>query len=387
MKTILALTAPLLALCILPTALLAQGSLTPPGAPAATMKSLDQIYAKLDARIPITNSASLVTIAQPGSYYLTGNLTVSTGDGIDINTNNVTLDLNGYTIASTAATAIGAGIDLNSGWSDITLCNGHIRGAVTNNGSGVYGGGGFTTGITFSGNTPMNVLVSRVSVSGCRYYGINLNAGSSTVVEACTVRAVGSYGIYASTVKHCSALDCGSYAIFGDTISDSSGQSSGSSYGIYANNTALNCYGQSSSGYGIYASITALNCYGQSSSGYGLYSVTAQNCCGVSSTSIGLSATDAQNCYGLSYGTSIGLDTYTAQNCYGLSCGNGYGLYAFCTASGCHGQSSSGIGLYAGNASSCTGYRSGGTAIQATVATGCYAIVGTNIINFKYNMP
>jgi len=50
---------------------LAQGSLTPPGAPAPTMKTLDQI----EARTPITNTTNLVTISQPGSYYLTHNLT------------------------------------------------------------------------------------------------------------------------------------------------------------------------------------------------------------------------------------------------------------------------------------------------------------------------
>jgi hypothetical protein len=33
------------------------------------------------------------------------------------------------------------------------------------------------------------------------------------------------------------------------------------------------------------------------------------------------------------------------------------------------------------------GYRPGGTAIQATVANGCYANIGTNIITYKYNMP
>ena len=169
----------------------AQGSLTPPGAPAPTMKSLDQI----EARTAITNTTSLVTISQPGSYYLTHNLTVSTGDGIDITTNGVTLDLNGFTISSTAASATGTGILLGSGLSEHHHCQRPIQGGVTNNGSGVYGGGGFAYGIYYSGNSPVNVLVSRVSVSGCRYYGIFLNSGDSTVVEACTVRTVGSYGI------------------------------------------------------------------------------------------------------------------------------------------------------------------------------------------------
>jgi hypothetical protein len=120
----------------------AQGSLTPPGQPAPTMKSADQIEPRTIVNAVNTpgDATSLFIIRQPGSYYLTTNLTVSTGDGIDINTNNVTLDLNGFTIASTAASATGNGILLASGLSDITIYNGHIRGGVTNNGSGVYGG-------------------------------------------------------------------------------------------------------------------------------------------------------------------------------------------------------------------------------------------------------
>jgi hypothetical protein len=49
-----------------------QGSLTPPGAPAPTMKTLQQV----EPRTPI--SSAPFTISQPGSYYLTTNLTVTT---------------------------------------------------------------------------------------------------------------------------------------------------------------------------------------------------------------------------------------------------------------------------------------------------------------------
>jgi hypothetical protein len=324
MKTTLILLALVSAFSLQPSALLhAQGSLTPPGAPAPTMKSLDQI----EARTPI--SSAPYTITQPGSYYLTHNLTVSSGDGIDITTNGVTLDLNGFTISSTAASATGNGILLNSGWSDITICNGHIRGGVTNNGSGVYSGSGFNSGIYCSASPPANVLVSRTSVSGCLNFGIFLNTGNSTVVESCTVRTVGSYGINASTVKSSSALDCGFPAISGGQVSDCYGQCSGGSEGINA--------------------ITAQNCYGYSSSGAGLYAQTAQNC----------------------YGSS----------------GTFYGLYASGSATGCYGSSSSGTGISAYNAAFCTGSRPSGTAIQATIANGCIAIFGTNIITYKYNMP
>ena len=56
-----------------------------------------------------------MTISQPGSYYLTHNLTVSSAAmRIDITTNGVTLDLNGFTISSTAASATGYGICLTA---------------------------------------------------------------------------------------------------------------------------------------------------------------------------------------------------------------------------------------------------------------------------------
>jgi hypothetical protein len=396
----------------------AQGSLNPPGAPAPTMKSLAQI----EPRIAITN-AGAVTITNPGSYYLTTNITVSSGNAITITANGVTLDLNGFTISSTAATAAGTGILLSGGLlRNVSILNGFIQGGVTNN-AGTYNGPGFLYGIYYAANPPVNTRVSRVSVSGCLNYGLYLGTGDSTVVESCTVRTIGGSGIVASTIQSSVAIDCGGTGIYGDRVSDSCGKTTGSSaYGLYAWNaqncygyasgnyglfayTAQNCYGQSSSSDGINA-YTAQNCYGQSSSGSGLYAYTAQscygqsssgtglwagytalNCWGYSSTDFGLSAQTAQNCYGESDGNGYGISTDIAQNCYGESFGTGIGLRASKVATGCLGESASGTGLSTDNASFCVGYRPGGTAIDATVATGCYAAFGTNRIIYKYNMP
>ena len=94
------------AFCLLPSTF-GQGVLTPPGAPAAGMKSLAQI----EPRTPI--SAAPFTISAGGSYYLTTNLTVSAGDAITIAAGNVTLDLNGF--SSTIAGLNGSGTVDSSG--------------------------------------------------------------------------------------------------------------------------------------------------------------------------------------------------------------------------------------------------------------------------------
>ncbi len=308
------------------------------------MKTLAQV----EPRTPIASAP--FTISVPGSYYLTTNLTTAVSNAITIAVSGVTLDLNGFSIASTVANAANGGyaILLNSGLRNITIANGFVEGGVTNNGSGVYSGSGFGYGISYSGSAPANVLVSRVSVAGCLYSGIYLNTGDSTVVESCTVRTVGGYGICASTIKQSAAIDCGNMAIYGKQVSDCRGQSSGSNSGVYAT-TALNCSGSSVGGSGI-AATTALNCSGSSGSGYGVYALTAQNC-------------------------------------YGSCSSSGTGVFAGRTAVGCFGSSSTGTGLSAENAATCTGSRSGGTAIQATIANGCYAASGTNNITYKYNMP
>ena len=364
---------------------LAQGALTPPGAPGPTMKSLDQI----EARTPI--SSAPFTITQPGSYYLTTNVTVSSGNAISINVNNVTLDLNGFTISSTAAVASSdIGICLSGSLTNIAIRNGHIISGVTNN-AGVYGGTGFGFGVIAPG-FPYNVRVSDLSVSGCQYDGIYLGY-NSTIVESCLVNTVGAYGIQAQTVSDSTANDCGATAIQATTANNCNGSSTGSGYGIYAlgnaqncygynsangtgvfattaencygysatyigvnvNNTALNCYGYSNgNGQGLDAGYAALNCYGQSNgNGDGISACTAQNCSGFSNSSTGVATTIAQNCFGSST-SSVGINSSIAENCYGASSGSGYGIIVD-TASGCYGYSRSYIGLDAFLAIGCHG--------------------------------
>jgi hypothetical protein len=106
----------------------AQGILTPPpGAPAPTMKTLDQVEPRKEVNATNTpgSGAAIFTITTPGSYYLSANITgVSGKNGIYISSNDVTLDLNGFVLTGVPGSL--AGIYL-IGPKNIAIRNGTIR--------------------------------------------------------------------------------------------------------------------------------------------------------------------------------------------------------------------------------------------------------------------
>ncbi len=157
-----------------------------------------------DVRTPIPGGTAAYTIAQSGSYYLTGNLSVSSGNAITIAADQVTLDLNGFNLTSTSNTASGDAININ-GRNGIQITNGTILSGSTVNGSSVTAGSGFVGGVNW-GSAPTNIRVSRLTVIGVSNYAIDLGIDGSSVVENCTVRIAGSLGIRAGSVSDSSAL-------------------------------------------------------------------------------------------------------------------------------------------------------------------------------------
>jgi hypothetical protein len=104
--------------------LLVAGEMEPWDPPAPTMKRIDQ----LEPRTQLFGFP--VTIDAPGSYYLMGNV-VAAG-GITVVASNVTIDLNGFTLAGPGA---GSGIDSPATLDNVTIRNGTLRDW---GGSGIY---------------------------------------------------------------------------------------------------------------------------------------------------------------------------------------------------------------------------------------------------------
>jgi hypothetical protein len=344
------------------------------------MKSLDQV----EARTPI--STAPYTISQPGSYYLTKNLAVTTGDAIAIEANGVTLDLNGFTISSTAASANGTAISIGFFRRNLRIVNGFIESGVTQSG-GSFTGGGFANGISFSGSTLRNAVVSNVLVRGVSGHGINLGP-EGTVVEGCTVEVAGGLGIRAASVNQSVARECGFNAISGVLVQNSFGLAVTSASGIQAEN-ALNSFGYSfGGGIGVDA-YSADNCRGLSvgnDDGMGISAYVANNCTGWSDIGDGIDAESAMNCVG--EGGVYGLDALTATNSRGRSTTfGGTGIRAN-LAQHCQGIAAgpnSGDGITAFIAIGCLGTSTTGTGLHATIANSC---LGSSLsVAHKFNMP
>jgi hypothetical protein len=173
------------------------GPLDPPDAPAdGVYRTLDEIYDVLqsaETRTPISTVPIIIT--EPGSYYLTGNLVASPmgfpNAAIRINVPNVTLDLNGYTLSSTAESD---GVAIFTVATAVRVQNGFIRGNTTLSidpeaRTWNFTKAGFQYGIFGATH------IENVSVHGCRAIGIENQRDPATVI-GCSISECGGRAIH-----------------------------------------------------------------------------------------------------------------------------------------------------------------------------------------------
>lgn len=102
------------------------GSLNPPGPPAPTMKTIAEVEARTAVESLSGSDAALFEIVEAGSYYLTANLVGEPGkNGIVISSDDVTLDLNGFTLTGDSG---GSGVAVLEPRRGIVVRNGTLRG-------------------------------------------------------------------------------------------------------------------------------------------------------------------------------------------------------------------------------------------------------------------
>lgn len=196
------------------------GPISPPAGPVAPTPGPEPRVA-INADNTPGDADSLFRITQPGSYYLTSNITgVANKRGIEIAVGSVTIDLNGFEMQGIASSL--EAVATVASRNNITVKNGVVAGwggtgidlavggtAVGSNCSVAdvtainCGGEGILIGVSGS--------VKHCHVSGNAKDGIRTN--SSCLIESCTAQENVGSGIYAgsgSNILNCTALSNGS---------------------------------------------------------------------------------------------------------------------------------------------------------------------------------
>ncbi|MEM7755369.1 MAG: right-handed parallel beta-helix repeat-containing protein [Planctomycetota bacterium] len=197
----------------------------PPGAPAPTNKTLNQVQPATPVSAANTpgDPDAVFRITQPGAYYLTGPVAVPAGDhGIVIEASNVTLDLNGFPIEGQSATTL-----------DGILIDGPVT--ITN----------------------VTVRNGRISDMGGR--GVNADFTRNARLESIAVEDCASDGFYApgeaGAMLNCHAEECGGdgFLVGNDAVirDCTSIRNTGDGFELEEGVTATRCVARFNDGFGI----------------------------------------------------------------------------------------------------------------------------------------
>jgi len=211
-------------------------ALTALGAQAQT--TLDQNKALAGGAVPGDAPGFPITISQPGSYKLSGNLTVPANTmAIDITVPGVTLDLNGFSVIGPVKCVMGGvgktmctaaqnnfGIPLIQATDDSILRNGVVQGA-TGVGIQLNGQGHLVEGVTVTATAGAAILradpgeapsiLRAVRVMGSLFDGVQ---GQYLQIEDSLIHgvnhiAVHTGGVYLNFISNSTVSNVGNYAL------------------------------------------------------------------------------------------------------------------------------------------------------------------------------
>lgn len=248
------------------TTLLVAGPLTPAAGPVAgTYKTLADVEPRIAIGAATTpgDADSLFRIAQPGSYYLTGNVTAASGlQGIEIAASGVTLDLNGFEIVGVPGALDGIGV-APGGLANITITRGTVRNFPGDGVDAISGTGVRLADLTATGNgqeglmTGDNAIVDRCIARSNGVSGIRVTNGCVVTNSSASLNTTRGFITGSGcTIAHCSALSNTGFGfvVANSTLIDSAAHNNGSA-GIFSagHATISRCTVRGSGGDGIQA--------------------------------------------------------------------------------------------------------------------------------------
>ncbi len=293
----------------LAAATLFAGPLSPPPGPVA---STGKTLAEAEPRIAInaTNTPgdanSKFRIAQPGSYYLTANITGDNAKhGIEIAASGVTIDLAGFVLAGGPGTL--KGITTDGARSGLSIRNGTVT-LWGDDGVNIVAGGPSSSSMfenvfaIANGNYGIRAgsgaIISSCSAESNGFMGVSCD--DRATISYCTLRLNSGVGLYVantSVVLGCTSMSNAAYGFsVGDGCSvQNSVASLNGSTGINASNacTISNCTSSENTGDGISASrgstISHSSAYSNALNGIevNLRCVILENVCEENGTTLG----------------------------------------------------------------------------------------------------
>lgn len=298
MKSSLLLATLILAGSIVPVSL--AGPLNPPAGPvSSSYKTLTEVEPRIAVNSVNTpgDFEALYVITQPGSYYLTGNITgVASKKGIKISASNVTLDLNGFSMngGGVADDAIYSNFTTTT---NLTIRNGNILNWVKEGIDAYYSS---------------SCVIENVQVAGS-INGYAIITGPGSTIRGCNARGSGA-GIVTtdgSTVTQCTAL--------GNT---------GAGFALGNGNTVTGCAAQGTTtgpGFQAGAGCTIKDCTAFGNLGATAHGFTVASGCTLSGCSSRSNDQDGFHVQADSFNTSLIGCTATLNKQNGFKAENGVG--------------------------------------------------------------